>query len=157
VKRTIFLSIVLAGIWLLWSGHYRNPFLLLLGLTSVSMVVLLAGRMEITDDEGAPIGLGFRPIGYAVWLAKEIVRSNIEVTRLILDPNLPIHPRMIRVEANQKTELGRVILANSITLTPGTVSVDMQGNRIWVHALSFDDAEEDLSGDMDRRVSKLEV
>ena len=121
------------------------------------MVVLLAGRMEITDDEGAPIGLGLRPIGYAVWLAREIVRSNIEVTRLILDPNLPIHPRMIRVEANQKTELGRVILANSITLTPGTVSVDIQGNRIWVHALSFDDTEDDLSGDMDRRVCKLEV
>lgn len=112
--------------------------------------------MEILDDEGAPIGLGLRPISYSLWLAKEIIEANIEVTRLILDSKLPIHPRMIRVKANQKTELGRVILANSITLTPGTVSVDMHGNRIWVHALSYEDAEEDLSGDMGRRVCELE-
>ena len=100
--------------------------------------------------------MGFRPISYAIWLAKEIVESNIEVTRVILSRKLAIRPRMIRVKASQQSEIGRVILANSITLTPGTVSVDMQGERIWVHALSFEGAEEDLSGDMDRRVCALE-
>lgn len=112
--------------------------------------------MEILDDEGAPL-LGLRSIAYMIWLCKEIIEANIEVTRLVLDPKLPIRPRMIRIEANQETELGRVILANSITLTPGTVSVDMQGNHIWVHALSFEGAEEDLSGDMDRRICELGV
>lgn len=101
--------------------------------------------------------LGISSISYVVWLGKEIVEANIEVTKLILRPKLSIRPRMIRVRASQSTELGRVILANSITLTPGTVSVDMQGDRIWVHALSFEGAEEDLSGDMDRRVCKLGV
>lgn len=157
VKRSIFLATVLSATWLLWSGHFQNePFVLFLGLVSVLSVVLLAQRMEIADDEGTPL-FGLRAISYSLWLGKEIVVANLEVARTILDPKLRIHPRMVRVKANQKTELGRVILANSITLTPGTVSVDMQGDRIWVHALSFEDAEEDLSGDMDRRICKLGV
>ncbi len=158
VKRTIILVVILAIAWLLWSGHFLSqPFLLLLGALSIGFVVWLAERMHIKDAEGAPIGMGLRPVGYLFWLIKEVIKSNIEVTRVILDPKLPIHPRMIRVRAGQKTELGRVILANSITLTPGTVSVDMQGDRIWVHALSFEGAEDDLSGDMDRRISSLEI
>lgn len=140
---------------MLWSGHF-SPFILLLGLSSVVTVAWLASRMEIADDEGAPLGLGGRVLMYALWLAKEIVIANIEVTRVILDPQLPIHPRLIRVKASQKTALGRVILANSITLTPGTVSVDLQGDHVWVHVLSFKGAEEDLSGDMDHRVCQLE-
>ena len=69
---------------------------------------------------------------------------------------MPLQRTMITVTATQRTELGRVILANSITLTPGTVSVDMQGDKISVHALHFEGAEEDLSGEMDRRVCRLE-
>ena len=157
VKRTISLTVALATCWLLWSGHLLDhPFLLLLGATSVASVVWIAIRMEITDEEGAPINMGLRPLSYAVWLAKEIVEANIEVARVILSRKLSVRPRMIRVKASQESEIGRVILANSITLTPGTVSVDMQGDRIWVHALSFEGAEEDLSGDMDRRVCALE-
>ncbi len=155
MKYTLTLGIALAGIWLLWSGHLE-PFMIFLGFVSVVLTVVIAGRMQITDEEGTPLGMGLRPIGYAIWLAKEIVKANVEVARLIVDPELPVRPRMICVQANQKTELGRVILANSITLTPGTVSVDLQGDRIWVHALSYEGAEEDLSGDMDRRDCGLE-
>ncbi len=156
MKYTLTLGIALASIWLLWSGHFDDPFLIFLGFVSVVLSVVIAGRMQITDEEGTPLGMGLRPIGYAIWLAKEIVKANVEVARLIVDPELPVRPRMICVHANQKTELGRVILANSITLTPGTVSVDLQADRIWVHALSFEGAEEDLTGDMDRRVCGLE-
>gem|GEM_PF-450257 len=156
VKRTISLGIVLIATWLLWSGHFANPFLLLLGGLSILGVILLEKRMEILDDEGAPL-LGLKPFVYGAWLLKEIVVANIEVTKLVLDPYLPIRPRMVQVKASQETELGRVILANSITLTPGTISVDMQGDRIWVHALSFEGAEEDMSGDMDRRIRELGV
>ena len=83
--------------------------------------------------------------------------ANIVVTRIILSRKMPLYRNLISVRANQKSELGRVILANSITLTPGTVSVVLQGDRILVHALSFEGAEEDLSGEMDRRVCQLET
>lgn len=113
--------------------------------------------MAIVDEEGAPIQLGIRPFTqYAPWLAKEIVVSNLEVAKIILSPKLELQRNMIEVGAHQQTELGKVILANSITLTPGTVSVSLDDDRILVHALSFEGAEEDLSGDMDRRVCALE-
>ena len=113
--------------------------------------------MKIVDEEGAPIQLGFRPFTtYAPWLIKEIVISNIQVTKIVLSPEMNLQRNMIEVSANQKTALGRVILANSITLTPGTIAVGLKNGRILVHALSFVGSEEDLSGDMDRRVCRLE-
>ncbi|QDV12049.1 putative monovalent cation/H+ antiporter subunit E [Rosistilla oblonga] len=153
----ITLSIALFATWLLWSGHFDDPFLIALGVGSCLISVAISRRMKIVDEEGAPAHLGLRPFtSYAPWLIKEIVQSNMEVTRIILSPKMPLQRSMIRVSANQKTELGRVILANSITLTPGTVTVRVEGNSILVHALSFEGAAEDLSGEMDRRVCALE-
>jgi multicomponent Na+:H+ antiporter subunit E len=152
----IALALVLAVVWYIWSGH-TEPFLLAMGLLSCAASIWLAARMGVIDAEGAPAHLGLKPfLLYAPWLVKEIVIANWDVTRRVLSPSLPIRPSVICVPANQKTELGRVIMANSITLTPGTVSIDMQGNRIWVHALSFEGAADDMSGEMGRRVCQLE-
>ena len=154
-RFSIALGIVLCGIWLLWSGHY-TPLVMTFGLLSCVGVVLLAGRMGIVDEEGVPIQLGIKPFLYAVWLVKEIVQANIDVARRILNPSLPIRPKVIRVKATQQGDLGRVIYANSITLTPGTVSVDVEGDEIVVHALTEEAAAEDASGEMNRRVTALE-
>jgi multicomponent Na+:H+ antiporter subunit E len=156
MKYSFTLMLALVASWLLWSGIYDLPFMLGLGAISCIISIWIATRMKIVDEEGAPAQLGIRPFIYAPWLAKEIVESNIEVTKIILSPELPMQRTMIEVGAHQETEIGRVILANSITLTPGTVSVSMQGDRILVHALSFEGAEEDLSGEMGRRVDRLE-
>ena len=157
MKYSFTLTLALAISWMLWSGHWGNYFLLFLGLLSCLLSIWISMRMGIVDEEGAPVQLGIRPFtSYAPYLAKEIVQSNIEVTKIVCSPEMPLHRTMLEVGANQQTETGRVILANSITLTPGTVSVNMEGDRILVHALSFEGAEEDLSGEMDRRVCKLE-
>ncbi len=151
------LCLALIASWLLWSGHLDKPFVLLLGLISCLFSLWVCRRMRIVDEEGAPAQLGIRPFTrYAPWLIKEIIVSNIVVAKIILAPKLKLQRNMIEVGVNPKTELGRVILANSITLTPGTVSVSLDDDRILVHALSFEGAEEDLSGEMDRRVRQLE-
>jgi multicomponent Na+:H+ antiporter subunit E len=156
MKYSLSLGATLLVVWLLWSGH-TEPFLLALGVLSTLLSVWVSGRMRIVDDEGAPVQLGIRPFTqYAPWLFKEIVKSNIAVTKIILSRKMKLQRNLIEVGANQKSALGRVILANSITLTPGTVSVNMKNDRIVVHALSFAGAEEDLSGEMDRRVCRLE-
>ena len=156
MKYAVALGMTLFGVWLLWSGHY-NPLLISFGAVSCLLVVLLSWRMDIVDEEAAPVQLGLRPfIFYAPWLAWRIFLANIDVARLILDPQLPVSPVIVRVKASQKGDLGRVIYANSITLTPGTVSVDMMGDVITVHALTTKFAESDQSGDMDRRVTQLE-
>ena len=156
--NSIMLFVALAAVWTLWSGYFdAKPFLLFLGGLSCAFSVLLSRRMRIVDEEGAPVQLGIAPFTtYLPWLIKEIVVSNIEVTKIILSRKMPLQRNLITVTAHQQTELGRVILANSITLTPGTVSVNMEGDQIEVHALSFEGAEDDLSGDMDRRVCKLD-
>jgi len=155
VIRSLSLGATLFGLWLLLSGHFE-PLLLILGLASVALVVWIAHRMDVIDHEGHPIGLTPRILLYWPWLIWEIVKANIDVMRRILDPALPISPTVVRVPASQKTELGTVIYANSITLTPGTVTIDLEGNDLIVHAFSEDGAIALESGEMDRRVTAVE-
>lgn len=157
VKYSIYLTFALVASWLLWSGHFGNFFLLAIGAGSILFCLYLTLRMQIVDEEGAPAHLGLSPFtSYAPWLAKEMAESNIEMTKIILSPRMPMQRNMVNIRASQKTELGRVILANSITLTPGTVSVYLKESEILVHAVSRSEAEEDMSGEMDRRVCRLE-
>ncbi len=149
------LAISLCLTWLLLSGHY-TPLLLALGAASVALCVWIAHRMDVIDREGQPIQLTWRTPLYWLWLLKEILRSNIDIARLILDPRLPISPRVIKVKAHEQTELGKVIYANSITLTPGTVSVQVIDDEIIVHALTRETAQAVIEGEMDRRVQRLE-
>ena len=150
------LGIVLAILWLLLSGHY-TALLLTLGLASVILVVYIALRMEVVDREGHPVHLKPRAtLGYWMWLLKEIILSNIDVCKRILSPSLPISPTRMSIRCSQTTDLGRVIFANSITLTPGTVSMSVDNDYIDVHALTVHGAEQLADGEMDRRICALE-
>ena len=153
--HVISLAAVLYGLWLGLSGHFE-PLLLGLGVVSVVIAVVLAHRMDIVDHEGHPIQLSWRAVFFWPWLAWEIVKANIDVARLIVDPRLPISPRMIEVVAHQRSEVGLVTYANAITLTPGTVTTDVDGNRLQVHALTEAAAADLQSGEMDRRVVEME-
>lgn len=147
--------VALAVVWLLWSGHY-TALLVGLGLCSCVLVAAVSARMGIADGEGHPIHLLGRSVLYWPWLLWSIARANVAVARCILHPRLPISPTLVQVRAGQKSALGRVVYANSITLTPGTVSLDVSGDLISVHALTRASAGELLSGAMDRRVSAME-
>lgn len=156
LRYFISLAVLLCAAWYLWSGHLE-PFILILGGISVLLTLWVSHRMGVIDDEGVPVQLGIRPfVWFAPWLAWEIVKSNVQVAKIVLSPKLKLRRNLIEVSAEQKTQIGKVILANSITLTPGTVSVNLKDDRILVHALSFEGGEEDLSGDMSRRVCELE-
>ncbi|MFG0254231.1 MAG: Na+/H+ antiporter subunit E [Rhodopirellula sp. JB053] len=157
MKYATTLLAALVANWLLWSGHFNNPFLLGVGAVSCLLCIWISWRMRIVDEEGAPAHLGLRPFFfYAPWLAKEIVTSNINVARIILSRVMPLRRNLILVPAKQQSEIGRVIFANSITLTPGTVSVRLEGKEILVHGLSLDESAEDMSGEMGERVCRLE-
>lgn len=153
--RAVSLAGALALFWLLLSGFF-TAFLLSLGALSVIGVVLLAHRMDVIDHEGHPVQLGPGALWYWPWLVKEIVKSGWQVTRLILDPRLPIEPTLARVRPGQRTPAGLAAHANSITLTPGTVSIDVGEREFLVHALTREGAEGALSGEMDAAVSRFE-
>ena len=156
VKHLVALAVALYVAWLLWSGYWDNTLLVVLGALSCVVVALLALRMGLVDREGVPIHLFPRLLLYAPWLVWEVVKSNVDVARRILSPRLPIAPQILHVKASQREDLGRVIYANSITLTPGTVSVDLEDDAITVHALSQEAADGLASGEMDRKVRWLE-
>jgi len=150
------LSVFLFTVWLMLSGHY-SALLLLLGVVSTLFVVLLAMRVELVDREVVLVLLKPRALLYWVWLGGEIIKSNIDVTRRILDPKLRISPRLLHVKASQRTDLGRVTYANSITLVPGTVAMSVDGDQITVHALTEAIAADLQSGEMDRRITGMEA
>jgi multicomponent Na+:H+ antiporter subunit E len=156
VKYALNMLLFLATAWMLWSGHLE-PFIVLLGAVSCLIVLFFSGRMGILDSEGVPLWLGIRPLThYSPWLFKEVIKSNLDVTKRILSRPMRIEPAMTDVPATQRTELGQVIFANSITLTPGTLSVDIQAGIIRVHWLAAPAEGEDMTSEMGRRVCRLE-
>jgi multicomponent Na+:H+ antiporter subunit E len=155
--RLIVLAAVLYCFWLFLSGHLE-PLLLAYGVASVAIAVAFAWRLDIIDDESFPIHLTLRGVLYWPWLIVEIFKSAIDVTLIILNPRLPISPTLTRIPARQKGAVGLTTYANSITLTPGTISavVSERRHEILVHGLTEDSARALDDGEMDRRAAEFE-
>ena len=144
-----------AGLWWLLSG--RNDGLsLTLGLLSVLFSVYLARRMAAFDRESHPFALNWRLLWFWCWLAKAIVQANLNVVRHIFARPLQITPTWLRLTTAANSEVGMALLANSITLTPGTVTLEVEDTAIAVHALTRDAAAYLQSGDMARRTQDLD-
>lgn len=146
---------VMSFVWVAWSGHFE-PLLLGFGVVSIIITVWLSKRLHGIDSEGQPLQVSL--IFYFFWLIKEIILANVDVIKRILSPEMPISPTWVKVKAVQKTRFGRVLFANSITLTPGTVSVQIDDDTILVHGLSQDGASSlvgDEGGDMGLKVTSL--
>ena len=154
--RTVSLAVLLFAFWLGLSGHY-TPFLIGVGLLVTALCVFLARRMGTIDAEGHPVHLVLSALWYVPWLVWQITKSALGVTKIILNPALPISPTMTRVRASQKTPIGVNVYANSITLTPGTVTVGVEGtNDLVVHAITAAGAIELEGGEMDKVASRFE-
>jgi multicomponent Na+:H+ antiporter subunit E len=152
--RAAAFAVVVASTWLLLSGLYK-PLLLGLGAFSCALVVYVALRMRLLDDTFFTLRLCLRLPGYWAWLAREIVKSSLEVTRVVLSPGLPISPTVAELEPRSQHPLDVAILGNSITLTPGTLTIRIRDGRLIVHALTRQGAEALLAGEMNRRVGSL--
>lgn len=149
--------ITLVALWLLLSGHY-TPLVTGLGLLSVLLVAWISIRMGLLEyDQPDVFRQTVRSVPYGFWLLKEIILANIDVIKRILDPTLPISPRLVDIPSTQVDELARVAYANSITLTPGTISIDVEGKYIEVHTLSESGVEGLMAGEMDKRITEVEA
>ncbi|MGE0565076.1 MAG: Na+/H+ antiporter subunit E [Pseudolabrys sp.] len=153
--RYFSLGISLFAFWLALSGHY-TPFLITAGIGCAALCVYAAARIDLVDREGHPIHLLPAAALYFPWLIAEIGKSAWSVTRTILSPALSITPTVVTLKATQKTTEGITTYANSITLTPGTITVGVSGNELTVHALVKEGAEDLEAGGMDARVSRFE-
>ncbi len=146
-------AVLLFLLWLSMSGHFE-PLLLGLGVASVTLTVILARRMNVIDHESYPLHLSLKLPGYFLYLFKEIVKANIDVvTRILRWRSTSISPQMIDIPQPQESVLGAVIYANSITLTPGTVTVRLSEDSITVHALSSETVAKLATGTMSKEIS----
>ena len=148
-----FISLFL--LWLLLSGYFKTN-LIVFGILSCALVTYLSIKLKIYSSHHERIKFNLHLPLYIPWLLKEIIKSNLHVARCILSSTNSIQPQTVRLTPTQKTSTGLAVHANSITLTPGTISVDINDNEILVHALTKQTAQGIIDGDIDQRVSKLE-
>lgn len=152
--RMLLLSVILLVVWLLWSGLFK-PLLIGLGVFSCVLTVFVLQRMHFFRDDGFAFHYGPRLLGFWAWVAKEIVVSSIEVARIALAPTVRVSPRAVTLDVSELGPVDQVLLGNSITLTPGTLTLDVHGNRITVHTLTAAGAAALEAGEMQRRVAAL--
>lgn len=147
MKHAVSLTLTLFILWLLLSGQY-SMLLISLGLVSSVLTVVLALRMDVIDHESHPLHLRRQLPRYWVFLSREVILANLDVVRRILTPGKSFSPQLRQLPLPQKTALGQVIYANSITLTPGTVTVQLGTDSIRIHALSREAADDLQTGRM---------
>ena len=151
--KSIILFLILLSLWLLISGHY-SILIITLGIISCAFCVYVAKRGKLIDDEGLPIFFIPRLSNYLIWLFKEILISNLNTAKVII--NGKVEPETFTVKASQVTDVAKVTYANSITLTPGTVTTKMQKDVFEVHALNSDFGNDVRTNEMDKKVTWLE-
>lgn len=154
-RYTLSLSVVLALIWLGNSGLY-NGLLLSMGAVSVLFVVFIAHRLDVVDEESQPLHVSRGILVYWLWLFKKIIQSNIQVIKRIWINPKSISPVVMQLQMSQKTDMGKTIYGNSVTLTPGTVTLDIENSVMTVYALTYNSIEYLQGGEMDRKVKQLE-
>lgn len=147
--------VTLATFWWLLSGQ-TAPFLLQTGVVTCLVVAWFSSRMELLDGESQPLRLLPRLALYGPWLFWQVVLSNWDVVKRVWTPNLGIAPIVIKVPCNLKTAFGRATYANSITLTPGTVTIEVNETSYLVHALHDVAAAGLENGEMLERVRRVE-
>lgn len=154
IVRMMVALALFAVTWLLWSGVYV-PFVLVLGAASCLLVLGLSRRTGFFEADLYSLHLGPRLPRFWLWLLKEIVKANIAVARIVLHPRLPISPRLITIDARGLPSVSLATLANAITLTPGTLAIDVDQGRIEVHCLTAESAEQTQRGEMLARARHL--
>lgn len=156
LARVLYFILLLAIAWLAWSGLFK-PLLLGLGVVSCLLTFVLVQRMGYFRDELHWPWPGLGLLRYFLWLGSEVIVSSIDVAKIVLDPKLPISPCKIDIKSTSSEPTAQVILGNSITLTPGTLTLDLYQGVLRVHSLTEAGAAQLQEGEMDRRVSELRL
>ena len=153
-RDAIALATALAAVWYGWSGHLES-LIVVSAAVSIAITVIVCARMEIVDRDGNLLRLLPRMLAYTPMLLGRIIRSNIEVASIVLSPRMPLTPRLRRVYTTQESPLAQTVYANSVTLTPGSLTVRVEDDAIVVHTLTEENARAFDRGTMNRFVTRL--
>jgi multicomponent Na+:H+ antiporter subunit E len=143
----------LVGFWFVLSGQ-TSPFFVGVAVIAIIATMWLSARLKVIDRDGSPYHRAPQLLLYLGWLFGEIVKANVAVIARVIGPSHAIDPAMVEVKSSAKSSLGRALFANSITLTPGTVTVDVVGQTLKVHALVRENAGAESFEAMDRKSAR---
>lgn len=144
------LAAALAGFWFLLSGQ-GSPLFIGLAVVSVGLVLTLTARLSILDRDASPYHRSFHLAGYIGWLIVEIVKAHAAFIAVMFRPKHTIDPVLLTVRTTARTDLAKALFASSVTLTPGTLTLDTGGDKVRVHALTREQSQLSCLADMDRR------
>ena len=150
------LALLLGVFWALLSGQFHNSFLITAGVLCITFVVWMQHRMGGLDDEGVPARFYPKALLYVPYLLWEVIKSNWDVFKRVWTTPLPIDPCLTPVPYSTKHAFVTTTYANSITLTPGTVTVVVGDRTMLIHCLTKDAGDGLLGGDMERHCKELE-
>lgn len=145
---------LLSVFWVLLSG-YIQPLLLSFGAVSVAIVLLVLKRMDDVDQQPSKLSFSAQTLRYFTWLLGQIISSSIHVTKLVWGPSSKLSPVLAKIPVNHLPPNKRVLYANSITLTPGTLSVDLEDGEVTVHALQKSSIDELKQGSMEQKIAGI--
>ncbi len=154
--KKIVTLIFLALLWLLMSGLYKT---LILSFGAVSVILVLFFTKRMTENDGYELKSQlsiFKTVKYFGWLFIEVVKSNWEVSKILLSQTIEVNQKFVKMPVSQKSDLAKVVFANSITLTPGTVTVEVEDQSFIVHALNVNESSMDDLQNMDEKVTLIE-
>jgi multicomponent Na+:H+ antiporter subunit E len=154
--HSLVLFVSLLAFYVVLSGQIGSVFLMSAGVVTCLAVTFLAKRLGIVDDEGIPYRWWWPTLKYLPWLMWQVIIANIDVLKTVWRPKLEIQPQMFTAKHELRTAYGIATYMNSITLTPGTVTVDVGDGEFLIHALTQAAADGVASGEMHRRVLALE-
>jgi len=153
VKHALFLFVILMLVWVLLTSW--NTQEIVAGIIVSVLIVLLTMKLE--PVLGA-IRVNPKSILYSILyfftFIKELIVSNLDVARRVLSPSLPINPGFVKVNTRLKSKIGKLVLANSITLTPGTLTAEVEGDHLYIHWI--DVTEDKIDGATKEIVGKFE-
>jgi multicomponent Na+:H+ antiporter subunit E len=152
--RILILAMLLIVAWVLWSG-YLKPLLLGLGAMSCLLTIWIVRRMGFFNDETFAFHYDWRLLGFWAWLGREVIMSSIEVASVVLRRRIEVEPKVVDIDGSALEPVDLALLGNSITLTPGTLTLDVHEGRLLVHALTPEGAAALERGEMQRRVAAL--
>lgn len=147
----ILTAVILFALWLVLSATY-DPAHVVVGAVVSALVAWLNPALPHMRRLS-----WFAAIAYQPWLFGQILKSGLHVSRLILDPKLPISPELVRHRVNFRSDGELVALGNSITLTPGTITVEVAPGELVVHAIDEQSRKDILNGSYEARIGRVFV
>jgi multicomponent Na+:H+ antiporter subunit E len=140
-RNFVVLFVTLLIFWIMLNNSVATDVLLVGAVTALVIALMFQNGLALFSEFRWTPKAVFTTLVFVVFFLKELVKSNVNVARIVLSPALPLTPGIVKVRTRLKSRMGRLLLTNSITLTPGTLTVDVVGEWLYIHWVTVDSAE----------------